>query len=596
MYNYFSEEFIEEVRINNDIVDVVSEYVKLERKGKDYFGLCPFHKEKTPSFSVVPAKQIYYCFGCGKGGNVFHFIMSAENLEFVEAVKLLAERAKIQLPEEENQEEKRKAEIKREILKINIEAARLFHNELNSKHGEEARKYFIKRGLSEQTIKRFGLGYSQGGKDSLYRYLISKGYSEEAVLESGLFTRSNSGSCLERFRGRIIFPIFDLRGNVIGFGGRVTDSSVPKYINSPETSVYTKGKNLYALNFAKTSGEKRLIVAEGYMDVISLHQSGIINTVASLGTALTESQGRILKKYAEEIIISYDADIAGQAATMRGLDLLSDIGCNVRVLIIPDGKDPDEFIKKNGSEAFKKLVEGSLSLVEYKINTLKRQIDTETTEGKINFLNKTADILAKIDNGLEREMYVKKLAKAYEISEEAVYSEIIKRTKPKTKLRTTVVNLNEYKINKNKKAEDNEEKKLIYHERLLLAFLCVDNGVYKYIKNRIGAEHFNKENKQAASVIFEKLESGKGVVVAELLNALDNEGANEFTGIVEDKCNCEDNRKAVLDIIRKIDLIKLEKRQREILDMLSGKNENIEGDVEKLKAELKLILQKKKGI
>jgi DNA primase len=337
-------------------------------------------------------------------------------------------------------------------------------------------------------------------------------------------------------------------------------------------------------------------VVEGYMDVVSLHQRGIINTVASLGTALTESQGRILKKYAEEIIISYDSDVAGQAAALRGLDLLNDIGCNVRVLTVPDGKDPDEFIKKNGPDAFKKLVDSSLSLIEYKIKVLKNQIDTETTEGKINFLNKTADILAKVDNRLEREMYTKKLAQEYEISQESVYAEIIKRTKPKTGFNKPVVNINEYRMTKNKKNEDMEEERLVFQEMLLLSLLCVDNSIYKVLNGRISIDFFSEKNRQAAGIVLGRLEENRGIVAAELLNALGSEEANRFTKIIQNECDCGDNRKAVLDIIRRINTIKLNKREREILDILSGKNESVKGDVEKLKTELKLILQKKKGI
>ncbi len=595
MYNYYPDEIIEEVRINNDIVDVIGEYVKLDRKGQYFFGVCPFHKEKTPSFSVTPSKQMFYCYGCGKGGNVFHFIMNVENLDFIEAVKLLADRARIQLPEGENEEERNLALLKQEIMKVNVEAARYYNSELNGKSGEAAREYFKNRHLAEQTIRRFGLGYCHGGKDNLSKHLEAKGFKEEAILKSGLLVQKN-GVFYEKFWGRIIFPIFDIRGNVIGFGGRVTDSSQPKYMNSPETLVYNKSRNLYALNFAKNSGEKRLIVVEGYMDVISLHQSGIINTVASLGTALTESQGRILKKYAEEIIISYDADTAGQAATMRGLDILSDIGCNVKVLVIPDGKDPDEFIKKNGPDAFRRLVGSSLSLVEYKIKVLKKQVETETTEGKISFLNKTADILSKIDNGLEREMYIKKIAKDYEISEQSVYSEVIKRTKPRNSFKKPVINIDDYKVKRVKKAEDSEDKEIISSERLLLSFLCVDNSIYKYIDNSINIEYFSEENRQAASLVLERLQSNKGIVAAELLNSLDEDNANEFTKLIQKECECEDKRKAILDIIRKIDRRRLEKRQKVILNILSGKNENIEGDVEKLKEELNQILRKMKGI
>jgi len=590
---HYAEEIIEEIRVSNDIVDVISEYVKLDRKGQYMFGLCPFHKEKTPSFSVTPSRQMFHCYGCGKGGNVFHFVMGVENLDFLESVRLLADRARIQLPEGEGEEEKKRIILKQEVLKINVEAARYFHNILNSKTGDKGKDYLINRKISDNSIRKFGIGYSTEDWDGLYKYLSSKGFDDVSLKESGLIIPNKSGSYFDRFRARVIFPIFDLRGNVIGFGGRVLDNSLPKYMNSPETCVYNKGKSLYALNYAKNSGDKRIIIVEGYMDVISLHQSGIINTVASLGTALTEGQGRILKKYAEEIIISYDADTAGQAATMKGLDLLNEIGCNVKVLSIPEGKDPDEFVKKNGPQAFYKLLENSQSLIEYKIRVLKNEIDMESTEGKIKFLNKTADVLTKVDNRLEREMYIKKLANDYEISEEAIFSEVLKRTRPKTSFKKPVIEHTGFKANK---LPGKEDSKLIHLEKMLLVFLSVDNSAYKFIKDKLSIEYFNNENRSIAQIVLDRLDNNKGIVPAELLNAIGNDEANEYVRIIQEECNCEDNKKAILDIYRKIQLFKLEKRQKEILDILSGNNNDVEGDVERLKDELKSILIMKKSI
>ena len=591
MYNSYPEELIEEIRINNDIVDVVSEYVKLEKKGgKDYFGLCPFHKEKTPSFSVVSTKQIFYCFGCGKGGNVIHFVMHTENLDFIEAIKLLADRARIQLPEGESTEEIEKAKLKQEIIKINTEAAKFYFNYLKSSQGEIARKYLKNRNLSEQIIKKFGLGYSGEEWDSLYKHLLETGFDHNSISKSGMVLPNKNGGYYDRFRSRIIFPIFDIRGNVIAFGGRVLDSSLPKYMNSPETAVYNKGKNLYALNSAKNSGEKKLIIVEGYMDVISLHQNGIINTVASLGTALTESQGRILKKYAEEVIISYDADTAGQAATMRGLDLLSDIGCNVKVLIIPQGKDPDDFIKKNGPDEFNKLINKAMSLIEYKIKILKSQNETESTEGKINFLNKMADQLSKIDNSVEREMYSKKLAKDYEITEESLYSEIYRRIKPKTNCRTSIISNNEYNKKAVKNTNQQNTSKIIHDERMILALLCIENHVYKSVRESLHIEEFvDEDNKKAGRIIIEKLESNRGIVPGELMNILEGNISNDFAKIINEECHCDDNKKAILDKIRTIKSIKIENRKNEILDLLKNEGNLSEGDVGKLKEELKTL-------
>jgi len=596
MYKYYPEEIIEEVRISNDIVDVVMEYVRLERKGKDYFGLCPFHKEKTPSFSVAPAKQIFYCFGCGKGGNVIQFIMEIENLSYIDSVKFLADRARIQLPDGDSPEEKEKALMKRRLIEINTEAARFFFSVLNSSKGEKARWYLKNRNIKESTIRKFGIGYSGDSWNELFIHLKEKGFEEEHILKSGLVLTNKSGKFYDRFRERIMFPIFDVRGNVIAFGGRVMDSTKPKYMNSPETAIYNKSRNLYALNFAKNSGEKRLIIVEGYMDVISLHQSGIINTVASLGTALTESQGRTLKKYAEEVIISFDADTAGQSATMRGLDLLSDIGCQVKVLKIPDGKDPDEFIRKNGVDEFKKLVDRSVSLIEYKIEVLKKSIDTDTVGGKINFLNKTADILSKIDNSVEREMYVKKLAAQYRISEESILSEVYKRIKKTDSLRTpAVIAASRKKVTRGIK-KDETDARLIHDERFLLALLCVDNSVYRTVTDKITPDIFSdSQNKEIARIILERIEDGRGIVPGELLGMLENDIADDFARLFNEECHCDDNKKAILGTIRNIEMNRMKKRQKEIVDMLKNRDELPKGDVEKLEQELMSLIMRIKN-
>lgn len=595
MYVKYPEELIEEIRMNNDILDVVGEYVKLEKKGKNYFGLCPFHREKTPSFSVDNTKQMYHCFGCGKGGSVIQFVMDAENLDYIEAIKLLAEKARITLPEGDSEEEKKRALKTQEIIKINTDAARFFYEQLNEKKSSVAREYLQKRKVSEGIIKKFGIGYSSEEWDLLYRFLKSKNYSDEDLLASGLILAKKNGSgCFDRFRERVMFPIFDLRGNVIGFGGRVLDASMPKYMNSPETLVYNKRKNLYALNFAKNSGDKRIIVVEGYMDVISLYQFGIINTVASLGTALTESQGRILKKYAEEIIISYDADTAGQAATMRGLNLLDDIGCNVKVLLIPKGKDPDEFIKANGADAFRKLVDNALSLVEYKIKVLKSQIDTTSIEGKISFLNKAADILSKLDNSVEQEMYIKKISQEYDISQESMFAEVIKRIKPRGNYKPTI-KTEEFKSKKVGNTVQSGGDNLIQYERIILSLLCIDNSLYRKIEDRINLELFTlEENRKAAEIIFTKIKDKKGIVPAELLNLVSNESASNFASLIQGECNFEDNLRAILDIIKKIEGIKLDKRQKEILNMISSSDNKEE--IDRLKSELKNILIQRKSM
>ena len=596
MYTRYSDELIEEIRINNDIVDVVSEYVRLDKRGKNYFGLCPFHREKTPSFSVESGKQIFYCFGCGKGGNVFQFISLAEKLDYIEAVRLLADRVKILLPENDDSEQAEKARLKQIVMNINLLAAKYYNDVLNSKQGEAAAAYLQRREISENTARKFGLGYSTEDWDSLYQHLRSKGIEEEQMLQSGLIMQGSKGKLYDRFKARLMFPIFDVRGNVIGFGGRVMDNTLPKYVNSPETVVYTKGKHLYALNFAKNAESKKLVVVEGYMDVISLHQSGIGYAVASLGTALTESQGRILKKYAEEIVISYDADIAGQAATQRGLDLLNDMGCNVKVLTVPDGKDPDEYVRKNGPDGFSKLIISALSLVEYKIKALRAEQDLSTTDGKIAFLNKVAAVLSKVENVMEREMYIKKLSREYEISEEAIFSEVLRRTKPAAKQSLKIANAVE--AAKKAAATGGEiDWKLLHDERFILSLLCVDNSIYNIVKEHFKIEMFSvEENRRIAGNIYERLERRKDFTPAELLNIVSSEDTGVFARILKEECHCDDNRRAILGKIRDIEILLNEKRQKQVLELLKGDSKLPEGDVDKLKLEFKTLTLKMRNI
>ena len=599
MYIRYSDELIEEIRINNDIIDVVSEYVRLEKRGKNHFGLCPFHKEKTPSFSVESGKQIFYCFGCGKGGNVFHFISLSEKLDYIESVRLLADRAKILLPENDDVEQAKRDKIKQSVLAINLLAAQYYKNILNSRKGVVAAEYLKKREISEHTISKFGLGYASDEWDSLYQHLKSKDMEEEDILQSGLIVLSSKGKRYDRFRDRIMFPIYNIRGNVIAFGGRVLDNTIPKYVNSPETALYSKGKHLYALNFAKNTDSKRLVIVEGYMDVISLHQSGIGNVVASLGTALTESQGRILKKYAEEIVISYDTDTAGKTATHRGLNLLNDIGCNVKVLIVPDGKDPDDYIRKNGPDAFRKLVNDASSLVEYKVKVLRDEQDISTTDGKILFLNKAAAVLSEVDNNMEREMHIKKLSQEYEISEQSVLAEVLRRTRPAANQNLKVSNAAKAsKISKKAAVPGGETVwKLLHDERFILSLLCIDNSIYNTVKENFMIEMFSgEENRRVAAVIFKSLEKRKGFTPAELLNVVLPEHTGEFARILKEECYCDDNRKAIMGKIRDIEILNTEMRQRQILDLLKDESKLPEGDVDILKLEFKSLTQRMRDI
>ncbi len=415
---FIQEEVIEKIKEANDIVDIISESVPLKKSGKNYWGLCPFHQEKTPSFSVTRDKQLFKCFGCGEGGNVITFVMKVKNLPFNEAIKLLADKANITL--EENEGQKKYQETIDVYYKMHIDAARFFFRNL-SNH-KEIKSYFYNRGITEQTLRTFGLGYALNSWDSLLKHLKSLKYKEEDIVKAGLASSNEKGKIYDRFRNRIMFPVFDVRGRVIAFGARVLDDTKPKYLNSPETPIYHKGTHLYGLNFAqKNSNEKSLIIVEGYMDTISLSQAGIKNVVASLGTALTKIQARLLNRYAEEVYISYDSDNAGQAATVRGLEILNEEGVNVRVVMIPPGQDPDDFIQKEGLEKFNQLLQTALPLIDYKILKAKGGLEIKSEEGRIAYAKRVVKILNELDP-IEKDVYVQKVSGDTGISEEALMS------------------------------------------------------------------------------------------------------------------------------------------------------------------------------
>ena len=422
----YSDELLDEIKSKNDIIDIVSQYVVLKRSGRNYMGLCPFHKEKSPSFCVSPDKQIFHCFGCGVGGNVIHFIGKIENLNFIESLELLANRAGIELPKSGNAEDDRISRLKSRVYELNKCAAEFYHQNLYKPTAKPAQEYVKKRRLDNRTLKAFKIGYS-GRFNELYTELHSKGFTEEEILASCLVNKNQDGKFIDRFRNRLMFPIFDARDRVIAFGGRVLDDSKPKYINSPEDIVYSKGRHLFAYNLAKKNNPKTIIIVEGYMDAVSLHQRGISNAVASLGTALTEAQGRLLRRSCEKVVIGYDADGAGQAATLRGLEILQNLGCDIRILQIEGAKDPDEFVVKYGPERFQKYVDSAISLVEFKVKMLKRQLNLENVNDKIKFLNEFANILSKIENNMEREVYIDKISLEYKVSKEAIYAEVNKK-------------------------------------------------------------------------------------------------------------------------------------------------------------------------
>ena len=535
----YSEELIDEIRSSNDIVDTISQYVTLKRSGRNFFGLCPFHKEKSPSFSVSPDKQIFHCFGCGVGGNVIHFISKIENLDFRETLEFLAERAGIELPTSENDQYNKRQFLKDKVYKINEETAKFYHENLYKPTAKPAQEYVKTRKLNNTTLKSFLIGYS-GTYNELYKHLKQKGFTDEEILASSLVNRNDRGQFIDRFRHRLMIPIMDIRGKVIAFGGRVLDKSLPKYINSPENIVYSKGRNLFGLNIAKKGNLDKIVIVEGYMDAISLYQRGITNVVASLGTALTEAQGRLLRKYAGQVIISYDSDAAGQAATMRGLEILKNLGCDVRILQMEGAKDPDEYVIKYGSGGFNLLIEKAM--------VLKNKYNLENTNDKIKFLQEIAKILVNVESQIELEIQIDNISRDYGISKEAVYAEInkikyvnkSKEIETETKVKPTIV----------RKQEKNVDEATIRRENVIIYLLI--NGKdqnRQIIKNNIKKEDLKYQlNQQIIEKIYEAIDNKK-----EITNILDSmeekELISHLTKIMADDYEISDIDKCIEDII-----------------------------------------------
>ena len=574
----YSDEIIEEVRQNNDIVDIISQYVHLTRKGRNYFGLCPFHNEKSPSFSVSPDRQIFHCFGCGIGGNVYTFLMKIEGITFREALEQLAEKTNIQLPTLENSADTAREELKAKVYKVNEFTAEFYHQNLYKPVAKIAQEYVKKRRMNNETLEAYKIGYS-GKFDELYKALKAQGFGEKEILESGLVNKNDNGTYIDRYRNRLMFPICDARGKVIAFGGRVLDDSKPKYINSPENVVYSKGRHLFGLNVAKKDSAKKILIVEGYMDVISLHQRGITNVVGALGTALTEQQGWLLRRTTEQVILGFDADGAGQTAIARSMEILQKMGCDMRVLQIEGAKDPDEFIVKFGEGRFKLAIDNAISLVEFKVKNLKKDFNLENTGDKIKFLNEIAKILSKVENTMEREIYIEKIAKGYNISKEAIYAEVNKLIYVGTK---------EDKVSQNKKREirsitreqknnDNIDEDLKRREDTIIALLLDANtNVFKKIKEHIQPEEFKDEtNRKIAEQLYVELDKSESNI-NKLIDSFDEETQNHITMVMATDYEIENIDKAVDDILSKYEREKLDNRKQEILKQLE-----IEQDSEK---------------
>ena len=588
----YSEELIEEIRSSNDIVDVISKYITLKRSGRNFFGLFPFHKEKSPSFAVSPDKQIFHCFGCGAGGNVIHFISKIEGLDFKDTLELLANRVNIELPTLDNLEDDKTARLKSKVYEINKIAAEFYHENLYKPASKTAQEYIKKRKLDNRTLKAFLIGYA-GNFNELYLLLKQKGYTEEEMLASSLVKRTENGGYMDSFRKRLMFPIQDVRERVIAFGGRVLDDSKPKYINSPENIVYSKGRNLFGLNVAKKHDTRKIIIVEGYMDAISLYQRGITNVVASLGTAMTEAQGRLLRRYSEQVILGYDADGAGQAAILRGMEILQNLGCDIRVLQIEGAKDPDEYVLKYGPERFQKCVDNAISLVEFKVKVLLKELNIENTNDKIKFLNEIAKILAKVTNQMEREIYVDKIAKEYKISKEAIYAEVnklmYKDNQGSKKLEKRVVTM----VPKEEK-ENSVSDAVLKRENLVIYLLINEySKCYEKIKNLITLNYIQDDtNKQILKKMYEEFEKGNSNT-SQLLDWFQDEKViSHITEIMAGDFEITDVNKAIDDLISIYEKEKLINRRNEILKKLESVSEAGSEEVKELEKELNDIILK----
>ncbi len=502
---YYPDEVIEEVRTRNDIVDVISGYVHLQKKGANYFGLCPFHNEKSPSFSVSPGKQMYYCFGCGAGGNVFTFLMEYENYSFPEAVKTLAQRAGVNLPEAEESEEARRAESKRtRLLAVNKEAAKYFYYQLRARQGEAGMRYLKGRQLSDETLQKFGLGFANKTSDDLVRYLRNKGFSPELIHEAGLCNVDEKHGMYDKFWNRVIFPIEDINHRVIGFGGRVMGDGTPKYLNSPETPIFDKSRNLYGLNFARSSRKGNIILCEGYMDVIAMHQAGFDQAVASLGTAFTSGQAGLLKRYAKEVLLSYDSDGAGVKAALRAIGILRETGLTGKVIDLKPYKDPDEFIKNLGQEAFQERIDRAENSFLFEVRMLEREFNLSDPEDKTRFYRQIAQKLCAFPEEVERENYIEAVAEKYHIGLESL-RRLVGSTAAATGL-ARPVERPKSGIHSKATPEENDKRT----QRLLLTWLVEEPQVYPKIARFLSPQDFTEElYRRVADKLFEGLEKGE---------------------------------------------------------------------------------------
>ena len=528
---YYPDELVEEVRAKNNIVDVISGYVRMQRKGNSYFGLCPFHNEKSPSFSVSPDKQMYYCFGCGAGGNVFTFVMAYENCSFPEAIKELADRVGVALPEMEYSEEVKKREgRKAKLLEVNKEAAKYFYYLLRSPKGAIGHQYLSGRALSEETMKKFGLGFASVSNNELVSYLRSKGYADELIKEAGLASFDERYGMHDKFWNRVMFPIQDINHRVIGFGGRVMGDGKPKYLNSPETMIFDKSRNLYGLNFARTSRKNNIILCEGYMDVIAMHQAGFTQAVASLGTAFTVGQANLLRRYTNDVLLAYDSDGAGVNAALRAINILRESGLRGKVINMEPAKDPDEFIKANGADAFQERMDKAENSFFFELRILERDYDLNDPDSKTGFYREIAKKLCNFEEEVERENYIESVAEKYHIGYENLRKLVVSYAaktgfvKPVERPKPTV------------SAKNTPQENTKKSQRLLLTWITEEPELYPKIKKYIQVEDFTETlYQQVAGKLFEDLEQGNFNPAAVISMFQDEEEQREVASLFNTK-------------------------------------------------------------
>ena len=580
----YTDDLKEEIRSANDIVDVISQYVTLKRSGRNFFGLCPFHKEKSPSFSVSADRQYFHCFGCHKGGDVFTFISEVERVSFKEALEILAERARIELPTSQNAEFNKTQYLKDRMYKINAETTIFYHERLYKPLAKIAQDYVKQRKLDNNTLKAFKIGYS-GEYNELYKHLKAQGFKDEEILATGLVNKNDRGEFIDRYRKRLMFPIMDVSGKVIAFGGRKLEQNekLAKYINSNENLVYSKKKHLFGLNLAKQSDSKRIILVEGYMDAISLYQRGFDNVVASLGTALTEEQGRLLRKYCEQVIISYDSDSAGQEAIMRGLGILEAQGCDARVLQMEGAKDPDEYVIKYGSGRFNMLVDKAISLVEFKIKMLKNKYNLENANDKIRFLKEITQILSNVSNKIEREIYIDHIADEYNISREAIYAEVNKalyseKVTDKVLIKPVV-----------KEPKSVEISPAVIKRENMIIYLLINHfrESFEHIVTHITLDDFKvEENKIIFEKILESPAEDSEKILQVIANIEDPAIQSHVSEILVTDYEISSVEKCIEDVVTIYNKDRLTNRKFEIIKMLDNSSAYTKEEVAKLEKEL----------